>query len=163
MKKMPQQKPGKSRQDYETPQELIDAIVERFGPFTWDLAATAKNAKAPNWINSKTNTFTQDWSLLEGNLWLNPPFANIDPWAEKCRETIHLWQNNHIGEIPFAIFLLTPASVGSEWFRIHVWKNAAVIGLNPRLKFVGENNVYPKDCMISLYGRQPGFEVWRWK
>ena len=164
MSKMPKQKPGKSRQDYETPQDLIDAIERRFGPLTFDLAAHAKNTKCPDYYNSRVDSLKQDWSLLKGNLWLNPPFAHIDPWAEKCKETVWCWQHINVTPIlPFTIFLLTPASIGSEWFRKHIYMHAHVIGLNPRLKFVGEEDAYPKDCMLSLFGRQPGFEVWRWK
>lgn len=161
---MPKQKPGKSRQDYETPDDLIAAIEQRFGPLVFDLAANAKNKKCAVYYNTRMDSLRQDWSQLAGNLWLNPPFAHIDPWAEKCKESVWRWQ--HINEsvaIPFTIFLLTPASIGSEWFRNHVYGQAHVIGLNPRLHFVGEEDPYPKDCMLSLFGRQPGFEVWRWK
>jgi phage N-6-adenine-methyltransferase len=163
---MPKQKPGKSRQDYETPQDLIDAIEQRFGPLAFDLAAHAKNTKCKGYYNSRVDSLKQDWSLLKGNLWLNPPFARIGPWAEKCKETVWYWQHLN-GEdtfaLPFNIFLLTPAAIGSEWFRKHIYMHAGVIALNPRIQFVGEADPYIKDCMLSVFGMHPSFEVWRWK
>jgi hypothetical protein len=45
----------------------------------------------------------------------------------------------------------------------YVWREAHVYALSPRLTFKGEKWPYPKDCMLSVFGEQPGFEVWRWK
>lgn len=167
--RMPKQKPGRSRQDYETPRELFSAVERRFGPFVFDLAASSRNSKCNEYYNSRVDSLKQDWSQLRGNLWLNPPFANIDPWAAKCKlSRINLAVLEHKAgqyQSPAAtcIFLLTPASVGSNWFMEHVWGHALVLALNPRLTFVGETAPYPKDCILSVYGMTPGFEIWRWK
>jgi hypothetical protein len=100
-----------------------------------------------------------DWGYLGSsdepmNLWLNPPFANIEPWAKKCVETETCsWRR---------IFFLTPASVGARWFERHVFGKARVLFLGKRLTFVGEKDPYPKDCMISVFGEKPGFAFWDW-
>lgn len=47
---MPAQKPGKSKQDYGTPKDFIDAVAARFGPLVVDLAAHAGNAKCLEFI-----------------------------------------------------------------------------------------------------------------
>lgn len=148
----PKQKPGRSRQDYETPWELIQA-VEHFldiDYFTTDLAATEKNSKALYWLRDSLDT---DWSTLRGWCWLNPPFADIGPWVRKCFNTP---QAN--------IALLVPASVGSEWFRCYVFNRARILALSPRISF-DSKGPYPKDCILALYsqGHPPGFELWRWK
>jgi len=151
----PIQKPGRSKQDYGTPWPFIDAVVERFGPLAWDLAADSDNTKAAQHFDIEQDSLKQNWTALQGNLWLNPPFGDIGPWARKCAET-----RTGPGE-GRRIFLLTPASIGSCWFAEHVHGKALVLGLSPRLSFDGKNS-YPKDLMLSVYGRPPGFDVWRW-
>lgn len=156
MSTMPVQKPGKSKQDYGTPWELIDAIEMRFGEkFTMDLAASEDNAKAPLWIDEAHDSLSCDWSKLGGLLWLNPPYEKIAPWAEKCYQDMILGAR---------VMLLTPASVGSNWYQKYVHGKAYVMALNPRLTFEGETTCYPKDlCLSYFYAGMAGFEVWRWR
>lgn len=143
---------GQSRQDYETPKAFISAVETRFGPLIVDLAASKINAKAPRCFTKDDNSLAQCWAEWRGNLWLNPPFDDIAPWAEKCaRESIHN-----------RILFLVPASVGSNWFKSHVFNKANVIFLNGRLSFDGIAP-FPKDCMLCEFGHAPGFEVWDWK
>jgi hypothetical protein len=170
----------RSKQDYGTPWPLIRAIEKRWGPIMIDLAATAENAKAPRWITPEEDSLIQPWDELigvDGLGFLNPEFADIDPWAAKC--------NAHR---QVSITLLVPASIGSEWFAEHCEANAKVIGLRPRIMFEGCHVVYPKnhpragerkcqpscvgcatypkDCMLNLWGprfdREPKFQTWRW-
>ena len=147
---------GKSKQDYGTPPAFISAVEARFGALTFDLACTHENAKAPNgYYHPEHDALTQDWRELRGNLWLNPPFANIEPWAKKCA----LEGADRKG----LLFLLTPASIGTDWFARHVQGNAVVLGLSPRLQFEGTTDPYPKDLMLSVFGYGlTGFGVWRW-
>ncbi len=155
----PIQKPGRSRQDYGTPVAFIEACAARFGPIVCDLACTTVNAKAPagyhydKGADSLMAEWARDWP--EGNLWLNPPFGDIGAWAAKCTREAQ----NRGG----AIFLLTPASIGSNWFAKHVHRRARVLGLSPRLTFEGTKDPYPKDLMLSIFGLGfDGFDVWRW-
>jgi hypothetical protein len=60
VKRVPKQKPGKSKQDYGTPWELIRAIEARWGKLTIDLAARADNAKAPLFITPEENSLIQN-------------------------------------------------------------------------------------------------------
>lgn len=149
----PRQKPGKSKQDYATPWKFIRAVEARFGALAWDLAANADNAKASEFYTEGDNSLLQPWHRLQGNLWLNPPFGDIAPWARKCAESRGEGRR---------IFLLTPASIGSCWFADYVHGRALVLGLSPRMKFEGAKDPYPKDLMLCVYGRPPGFDVWRW-
>lgn len=177
--KMPAQKPGKSKQDYATPMELIRAVEKRFGVLVHDLAAHARNARVKSYfsIEEGVDSLKQEWATLfpEGNLWLNPPFADIAPWAAKCL----LESRKREG----LIIMLTPASIGSEWFAESCEKKALIVPLRPRISFDGKNP-YPKDCMLSVFGLDPnsetvrmskrfgtkhseaeylsGFESWRW-
>lgn len=155
-----------SKQDYQTPPEFIDAVAKRFGRPTFDLAATAgqqipgvdyfftpeQDSLRQSWL--KLSTPTEDDSVARV-AWLNPPFAKIAPWAKKltseCR-WLRRWT-----------LMLVPASVGSEWYAKHIHGKALVLGLSPRLTFVGERAPYPKDLMLVCVGYGAvGFDTWRW-
>jgi len=155
----PEQNPGQSKQDYETPWELVRAVEGLLGQtFDVDLAARADNAKAPRFITPEENTFTVNWSTaFAGCLaWLNPEFGDIAPYAERC--------SLHGGVNDLQIVMLTPASIGSNWYAEHVHEKASIVGLRPRITFVGAPDPYPKDLMLSLFGfGQTGIDVWKWK
>lgn len=156
----PIQKPGKSKQDYETPADFLAAVASRFGPLDVDLACTRKNAKALLGLAfPEVDALREPWAerFPDGNLWLNPPFGDLEPWAAKCKtEGAKLRRGR--------IFLLTPASIGSNWYANHVHGNALILGLAPRLTFVGTKDPYPKDLMLSVFNAGvAGLACWRWK
>lgn len=157
---MPVQRPGDSKQDYSTPAEFLAAVREVFsvGEFAADLAAHAENHVVNPYLGPDSGLHADglalDWQRFNGDLWLNPPFADIEPWARKCAET-----KRDRGRI----FFLTPASVGSNWYADHVHGKAHVVALSPRLCFDGKSP-YPKDLILSIYGPvRGGFSTWRWK
>jgi hypothetical protein len=171
---------GKSKQDYSTPDEFIRAVNARFGDLTIDLAATRDNAKvhcgpAPVYIGPGSclggDSLAVKWSTLApGRWWLNPPFANIEPWVRKCaakRPFPTGITTRNIQDPSFGIYLLIPASVGANWWATHVHNKARVHFLSPRLCFDGKNP-YPKDCALCIYPFEHsfvgvGYECWRWK
>lgn len=153
---------GSSKQDVETPEELIDAVERRFGPISFDLAANAANAKYERFFTEADDALSQPWDDLAdgGLLWLNPPYAHITPWARKCVAS---------AELGARIAMLVPASVGSRWYLDHVRRRAMALALTPRVRFVGHPHVYPKDLILCMYGPRgevpwcPGFDDWRWQ
>lgn len=155
---MPVQKPGRSKQDYGTPIELIRAVEARWDALRVDLAATEENAKCGEYLSPDDDSLRCDWApwIGDGLAWLNPPFADISPWVERCAK-----YSDH------NIILLVPASIGAEWFARHAEKKAKIVGLRPRLTFEGCKDPYPKDTMLCLYGPMfrdlPDFSTWRWK
>lgn len=145
---------GASKQDYETPDDFIHAAVNRFGKIDFDLAASKLNTRGLGYFTEFDNALSQDWDKFRGNLWLNPPFYNITPWAKKCSE----YQGD--GQILF----LVPASVGSNWFRDFVFQKSKIYFLNDRLKFKGCKDSYPKDCLLAVFGSlERQIEIWKWK
>lgn len=161
MSKPPPQKPGRSKTDYQTPREFIEAVERAFGRLDWDLAAHQDNHIVSSWYGPggvEEDSLTQDWSDIagrcNGNLWLNPPYDDIGTWAKKSSET-------KLGPYD-RIFFLVPASIGSNWYRDYVFNHALTIALNGRLSFDGKNP-YPKDLILACYGYKPGFEIWDWK
>jgi len=156
VKKVPAQKPATSKQDYQTDPAFIRAVVKRWGPLDFDLAAHAQNTQCPRYYSREQNSLVQDWGSLDGNLWLNPEFSDIDPWAAKCARTALR---------PGArILFLTPAAVSTNWFAEHVFGHARVFAVRPRLTFVGHTTGFPKDMILSVFGvrETPAFCCWRW-
>ncbi len=154
----PTQKPGRSKQDYGTPADFLEAVERRFGEIVVDLAATDQNTVAPQYYTPRQDSLAQDWAgdMRDGVLWLNPPFGGVGPWASKCREESAKRRG--------LILLLVPASIGSAWFRDHVHRHAMVFALAPRLKFVGTEAPYPGDLILAVYGMGlSGFDTWVWR
>ncbi len=152
---------SKTKSDYGTPWELIRAVEKRFGKITMDLAAHDGNAKSLNYYSKKEDSLSQDWHKVKGILWLNPPFANITPWAKKCQEE---------GARGAHILMLVP--IGAQaWFRKYCWPNAVVYELTDRIQFEGAAWAYPKDCRLLEFRTsekmpypEDGFwEFWGWK
>jgi phage N-6-adenine-methyltransferase len=155
---VPQQNPGRSKQDYGTPPEFIKACKDRFGDLFVDLAATSENTVCNSWIPPEIDSLKQDWvcAYQYERCWLNPPYSNIEPWAAKCAD----YAKRSRGEILF----LVPASIGSNWFVKHAKDCSVVIALNGRLSFVGTDGPYPKDLILCVYSRGlTGFQTWDWR
>lgn len=167
---MPQQNPSTSKQTYETPSDFLAAVAKRFGELHVDLACglceqldltRVDTRKAPIGLCwPEVDSLTVPWAERYGSLrnWLNPTYKNLAEWFAKCA----IESRSFVGE--GLILVLTPASVGANYFADHVHNKALVLALNPRITFVGETDPYPKDCMLSVYGPSvtPGFDVWRW-
>ena len=158
---MPAQKPGKSRQDYCSPPELLTALKRKLGIlyFDIDLAASGENTVAEGFYTEKENALVQPWGVLAGGWgYCNPPYANIKPWVEKAyyETDIHGAQTA----------MLVPASVGANWWQDWVHHHAYVLFMNGRVTFVGETTGYPKDTAILLYSPMTigdgGYSVWNW-
>jgi phage N-6-adenine-methyltransferase len=151
----PVQKPGKSRQDYGTSPLLLAAVARQFGPIDFDLAAREDNKVAADFYSPEQDSLKQDWSLPGVRVaWLNPPFADIDPWAAKLAECRSL---------PRWTLMLVPASIDAQWYVNHVLGNAMVWGI-PRVTFVGETSPYPKAlCVIGAGFNVSGHGYWRWR
>lgn len=154
---MPAQKPGRSRQDYQTPGEFLDAVRRRLGisAFAVDLAASRENTVAEKFYTQEESGLSNSW-IHDGWNWLNPPFEKIEPWVQRAYYTSRTGARTAV---------LIPAGVGSNWWRRWVHGKAFVLLLNGRITFVGADAPYPKDCVLLLYGPDvaPGYDVWAWE
>jgi phage N-6-adenine-methyltransferase len=150
-----------SKQDWETPPEFIRAVEKRYGPIGFDLAAHGENTKAPVWFSKDQDSLKQDWGKIRTAngyavrvAWLNPPFEDISPWAEKCVS---------VRDLARWTLLLVPASMGSLWWCRHVLNKSQADGV-PRMKFVGAKDAYPKDLALCAYGYGvAGAGFWDWR
>lgn len=155
----PKQKPHRSKQDYLTPPEFLNAVEKRFGRISIDLAATKKNRVAYKFISPKEDSLSVEWNLRNSIGWLNPDFMRLPLWSKKCLD-----ESRKLGP-KGVILLLSPASIGANWFSDFVWNYAEVYALNGRITFVGESAPYPKDCILSVYSHYPKtfFNTWNWR
>ena len=161
---------GSSEQTVCTPQDLIGAVENRFGAITFDLAASdADDALANQFFTPDDDSLSPRtrWPA-SGVLWLNPPFGNVEPWVQRCAR----WVTDGSGLLCPApdslLLLLVPASVDSNWWMRHVAGHARVLALNPRVKFKGHAQGFPKPLALCVYDprfhTQPALvEPWRWK
>ena len=153
---------GSSAQDYQTPPEFLAAVADRFGRIDWDLAANDRNAACPRYLGPGSHvsddSLAVDWLEVVGPrsiAWLNPPFANIAPWAERCAR---------LRDRGGWTLLLVPASVGTNWWAEHAHGKGFAFWLSPRITFVGETHPYPKDLSLVAWGfGVNGVATWRWK
>lgn len=154
----PQQRRGRSKQDYRTPVEFLIATKAFLGieDFDWDLAADDENAVTDHYYSVEEDALTRPWRLGDGWNWLNPPFALIRPWVERAYLQMLTARAQTC--------LLVPAGVGSNWFSEFAHQKCLVVFLNGRITFVGCPDPYPKDLMLLLYSpyQKPSYEVWRW-
>lgn len=168
----PQGTGPRGKQDYGTPSEFLKAVRYRFGGIDWDLAATPANAVATDFITPQQDSLKVPWPIYRSprfshvpvTCWLNPPFADIEPWARKCQA----WVEDQMVTPGSKILFLVPASIGTNWWRHHVADRARVLAVSPRLTFVGCDDPFPKDCALCVFERswpwQPKIvEPWNWK
>lgn len=157
-REMPAQKPGRSKQNYGTPPEFLDAVKRLLDikEFAVDLAADQFNTVAQIYLTKEMDALSKDWrEAWTGAAWINPPYDHIAPWVKNAYECKGY------------VVMLVPASVGSNWWRDWVHNKAHVWFLNGRLTFVGCTDPYPKDCALIAYqsswlGLGWEYDVWTW-
>ena len=147
-----------SNQCWRTPPEFLDAVRRRFGSIDFDLAATEGHAVTGHTELSFTpeeDSLAQDWKKVVVPVrFLNPPFANIAPWARK------VWECRFL---PRWTLMLVPASMGSKWWATYVLGQSMTLGV-PRMQFVGADHLYPKDLVLICSGfGVHGTGYWDWR
>ncbi len=155
---MPQQRPGDSKQDYQTPPELIRAVKLKLGvtEFYRDLAADQFNTQAKVFYTKEDDSLTQSWETPMGQWnWLNPEYEDIEQWV--LRGLLQRGVANTA--------ILIPSSTGANYWRDFIHHKSRVLFLNGRVTFVGHTMPYPKDLALILYGGglKHGYEVWDWR
>ena len=126
--------------DQYTPPWIFEALNIQF-----DLDVCAPEGGIPwipatNHYSIKDDALTQPWY---GNVWMNPPYSKIDPWARRLVE-----HGNGITLVPFS---------RSRWSAL-VWETAhAIMDTPTEIKFVTMNGIYKPIFMpvyLIAYGEQ---------
>ncbi len=115
------------KDDWETPQSFFDELDAKY-KFNWDLASSDANAKCVNHFTVGDNSLSQDWSVLEGNLWLNPPYGrDLKHWVKKAYES----SINRDG----ALVMLIPSRTDTSYWHDYIFDKAEIKFIRGRLKF----------------------------
>ena len=148
---------GNTNQIVATPEDLLVAIVKRFGHIDLDLAANASNAVVPRHLGPggliDDALSVASWAKFNswGLAFLNPPFANVAPWVERAARSRQLGMR---------VAVLVQASVCTDWFLQHVQPHAYTFALTPR---PWKREV--RDVALAMFepAGYRGHEPWEWK
>ena len=114
-----------AKEEWETPQDLFDALNSEFH-FTVDVSALPENAKCARYYTPEIDGLSQDWS--GERVWCNPPYGKkAVGFVKKAATTKAL------------VVMLLPARTDTRWFHDYIYHNPAaeIRFLKGRLKFGG--------------------------
>jgi len=124
--------------EWETPQDIFDALNKEFG-FTLDVCATKENAKCKEFYSKEQNGLSRDW---HGVCWMNPPYGRvIGKWVEKA------YQSTKTGA---TIVCLVPSRTDTKWWHDYCMKGE-IRFIRGRLKFGGSKNSAPFPSAIVIF------------
>lgn len=127
--------------DWETPQELFDALDDEFG-FDLDACATEKTTKLFRFFTPETNALEQDWT---GTVFCNPPYGReIGRWVEKG----YIEAQSGTADV---VVMLLPSRTDTKWW--HAWVMCAdeIRFIEGRLRFSGHKNSAPFPSCIVVF------------
>ena len=149
---------AKAQDEWRTPRWLFDRCVERFGTFNLDAAASDENHLCDAWFTEKDNALEKDWF---GNVWCNPPYSMLRPFANKAVTEIRL---GHCESVTFLI----PARTDTRAFQWLARFAGEIVFLAGRVKFEPGTHSAPFPSVIVVIAARDGrpcitFEDWRVK
>jgi phage N-6-adenine-methyltransferase len=125
-----------------TPQWLVDACAEQWGPFDLDPAADADNHKAPAYYTAAQDGLHRPWA---GRVWLNPPYgAGIGDWCRRAAEATDK------GEAACVVACL-PARTDTSYWHAWVMRACEVRLLRGRVAFGGGTMPAPFPTAIVVW------------
>lgn len=138
------------KMDWETPQELFEALNREFD-FTIDLAASPSNAKCSRFYTAKENALEKNW---EGETaFLNPPYGR-DCWKWIQKAYSESKKPNTV-----IVLLIAARTSNKEWHE-YIFPNAKEIRfIRGRLKFTTnakKNSSAPFPSAIVVFAKHTG-------
>jgi phage N-6-adenine-methyltransferase len=133
--------------EWETPQELFDALNEIFH-FTLDVCATPLNAKCASYYTKAEDGLSQAW---QGVCWMNPPYGReIGAWVKKAYESTI--------DAEAVVICLLPARTDAKWWHDYVIRRTYTIVFIPgRLKFsrngAASKSSAPFPSALAIFGQ----------
>lgn len=118
------------KDEWGTPDNIFLPLHEEFD-FKLDAAATAKNAKLPNFFDKEHDALKQDWG--KDSVYLNPPYSqgNIGRFMEKA----YLEGNRRADDRYIAC--LIPVASDTQWWHNWVMKSKEIRFIKGRVKYIG--------------------------
>ena len=131
-------------ESWETPIEFFQELDREFH-FTLDPCADETNHKCAKYYTAKDDGLTKNWR--DEIVFCNPPYGRkITKWVKKCHNEV-----KH-GGCPMVVMLL-PARTDTQWFHQYIYKQAEIIFLKGRLRFVGAEDNAPFPSMVVVMKR----------
>ena len=127
-----------SSSERETPKWFFDHYDREFR-LGLDVCATKNNKKCVRFFTKAENGLRRNWF---GNIWLNPPYSELERWCEKA------WAYARTGK--GVVVALLPLWPTASWFRKYVIHGHIRL-LTTRVRFVGEKGYAPFDLMIVVW------------
>jgi phage N-6-adenine-methyltransferase len=146
----------------ETPWEFFMPLHERFR-FTLDACALPHNTKCPRYFTPEQDGLRRSWA--GERVWCNPPYSQIEPWAQKAWAEIVDDGHGHLPGGAELIVMLLPANRTEQgWWQRQVepYRRAGLLTvefLPGRLRFIkhGHDRVEPNQrppfgCCLLIWG-----------
>ena len=134
----------KTRDDWETPPALFDALNREFR-FTLDAAANADNRKCERYLTEEEDALEVD--IFDQVVWCNPPYGRgLKEWVVAFAD----W--SLAGS---TVVALLPANTDTEWFKIVWFWSHEIRFLAGRVNFVGSSSGNTGGSMVVVFRPQP--------
>jgi phage N-6-adenine-methyltransferase len=151
------------KDDWETPDDFFELYNYLFH-FSIDLAANEINHKCLRWFGpggEVEDALSVEWDsyLLQGNLWLNPPYSRklqrkfVEKAADAAEDhRAYLSSPEGDGHFHSNIVCLLPARTDTKLFHEIIQPCASEIGyVKGRLKFKGAEHGAPFPSMVVIF------------
>jgi hypothetical protein len=137
---------GTGRDDWRTPQCVIDRVLE-VGPIVLDpCSAPDSLVPAAERIMLPDDGLEAPWPAV-GLVYVNPPFSRLRPWLERVAR----W-----GRIGGETIALVPARTDTRAWQDHATGAAAVCFWRGRIRFVGASAGAPFPTAFLYFGPRVG-------
>ena len=124
--------------EYSTPWEIVEPLKKEFG-IEFDICASKENNKSLLYFNKKDDCLTKDWSKINGNIWMNPP------WGKEMQKFVRkALEESKKGK---TIVCLLPVRSNTKWWHETIIDTKAEVRfLRGEIKF----NDLPRDILREL-------------
>lgn len=137
------------RDDWETPQDLFDALDLIFS-FDLDPCASHDNHKTPQYFTIEADGLSRDW---HGRVFMNPPYGRgISDWIEKAyEESTKYWNDFVVG--------LIPSLTDTRYWHDYVMKARYIWFIKGRIHFSGAQSAPFPSAIVIWMGGYPFDEI----
>ena len=132
---------------WSTPDHVIEAIEQEFGPIELDVAASKSNAVCQAYFDVDANGLDQEWK--SSLTYANPPYGRV--LLEWVRKALNEYENGNSKRI----VMLLPSRTDVRWFHLLYEHNDVEIRfLKGRLKYGEGSAPAPFGSIIVIIGKE---------